>query len=395
MEIVNKLLSSNLIQIIETFCGGALGYLVLLLLSNLRVVGSNSMGGDWVCAGENNEFPVWILKFSVSFVATSLLISFIFDLGEVYQYSYWYKRTFFVFGDGFPFVLILPLIIFARHGSWRFLSITFLALFLFGGRMVIAASTIAMVVVAFESKILLDFVVNVLKSVVVAIFIYFVALIFSNFLQQNEMYKSFQCNFIPLISEIEKHFDMEININNVHGRGNSSSFEKLYNTQIHSPLRQRIFSTIGGAWMTSQGGFRGAAYPSTPEKFADLMIASNPYGINEKYSITRNEWQRMRAVQHPYFNFGSGYGWFGMGAVLLLFCCLCLMGIANISAGRDSGLWSSLTVYFIFTVLINQTQPWIQSGSILLFLMGICAAHILIVFSQHSRMIKWSGIRYA
>jgi hypothetical protein len=388
MEIVSKLLSSNLVQIIVTFCGGALGYLVLLFLPNLRVIGSNSKGGDWVCAGENNRFPVWILKFSVSFVAASLLISFIFNLGEVYQYSYWYKRTFFVFGDGFPFVLILPLIIFARHGSWRFLSITFLSLFLLGGRMVLAASMIAMVVVAVESKMRRHFLVKVLKSIELALFVYFVALIFSNFLQEEGGENRFQSNFNPLTSKIEKYFDINININNVRGRGNSSSFEKLYNTQIHSPLRQRIFSTIGGAWMTFQGGFRGAAYPSTPEKFADLMIASNPYGINEKYSITWNEWQRMRAVQHPYFNFGSGYGWVGMGILLLFFCCLCLVGITNISSGRDSGLWSSLTIYFIFTVIINQTQPWIQSGSILLFLLGLCAAHILMVFSQRHRMAK-------
>lgn len=379
MEIVSNLLPSSLVRIILTFWSGALIYLVLLFLSNLRVAGPNPIR---VSAIENNKFPVWIIKFFVTFVTTLLLISIIFNLGEVYQYSYWYKRTFFVLNDSFPFVLILPLIIFARCAEWRFLSITFLSLLLFGGKMTLIASIISLIVVAVESSKLRDFVVNVLKSIGLALFVYFFAVILSNVIKETRLKDRVQPNLHPISNY------SGIKIGEIRGNEKCLTFYNCYESQINGALRQRVFSTIGGIWMTSQGGFPGAAYPSSRERFADLMIATNPFGINEKYSISWSEWRNTGAVQNPYFRIGSGYGWLGMGGFLLVFCGLCFMGISNILSGHDRGLWSSLTIYFVFTVFINQTQPWIGGGSPLLFLMGLCAAHILISFNQRHRVAE-------
>ena len=132
---------------------------------------------------------------------------------------------------------------------------------------------------------------------------------------------------------------------------------------------------MGGLWMTLEGGFPGKDYPNTPEKFADLMINANPWGMNERYSISREEWTKIGTVQTPYLGFGAGYGLTLMLIVVTFIGLICIAGLWLLLKTPPDP-FSGLTIFFIVNATINQTQAWLVSGPVL-FTMGLCGTHIV------------------
>jgi hypothetical protein len=113
------------------------------------------------------------------------------------------------------------------------------------------------------------------------------------------------------------------------------------------------------------------------------MTQANPWGVNDVFSIGWPLWERIGQVQNPYLRFGSGYGPLLLTALILLFSAVCYFGIRNLRAGEKSPE-VAFTLFYIINVVFNQTQPWIASGSLILFSMGFCAGHIMWIWSARS-----------
>ena len=137
----------------------------------------------------------------------------------------------------------------------------------------------------------------------------------------------------------------------------------------------RALSAVAGLWMTFEGGFPGSRYPNTPEKFADLIVKANPWGVNDRYGVTREEWMKIGTVQSPYVGFGAGYGPALLALAMGFIGAVCLVGLWVLRV-RPPDTWTALTVFFIVNAIFNQTQAWLQPGPVLL-MMGICGTHIL------------------
>lgn len=139
-----------------------------------------------------------------------------------------------------------------------------------------------------------------------------------------------------------------------------------------------------------QGGYRGARYPSSPDDFANLMVQENPWGINDKYGLDFGDWKKMRAPQNPYMRFGSGYGPWYLGFIVVAFLTIGVFAVLNLLDG-ETGPPIVFSIFFIVNIIFNQTQSWLTSGNPILVALGFCAFHILLTWftRRHSLRIPF------
>ncbi len=349
---------SNLAQIIITYLLGVLSYCFVLTISNRLIAHRISQ------KTQIKKSLEVILTLALMFISSIIFISFIFNLGETYSYSTWYKRSFGPFGDGFPFTLILFLS-FGVYLKNRFLVITSLSTsLLFGGKMVIIISIVNVVFLPLKLGVKLSQI-DIIKLLGLPLLVYFLALTISNHFISQDSKTTIKYHYKNIFNTKKK----------VGGHNACDTIEKCVKTQIKRSVQQRLVTTLAGAWMTFKNGFPGSRYPGTPEKFADFMMHHNPYGLNDIFDLDRSFWLKAGAIQNAYFNFGSGYGIFAFMFVLSFYTITSTIGFRQLDSDIKSPL-NSLTVFFITLALFNQTQPWIQSGSLILYLSGVSATHI-------------------
>ena len=353
---------SNLFQLLVTLAAGCCSYIVCFLLI-------------WLISKRIQFFQLNKKLIEQSLLFFLLIIGliimgifqmcFIFDLGETYNYSKWYKRSFGPFGDGFPFAILLLSSFGFFLKSNALIVVAFAVIMLSGGRMIIAVSLLQMLLFYIYSSVRPSRGV-MLSFILVPVFIYILTLIISN--QITESFKE----------KVSRYVNSELYFisNNLAGRGACQTFEKGIKTQLLNPLNQRFITFVGGLWMTIKGGYPGNLYPNTSEKFADFMIAENPFAINDFLGLNWADWYRCGQVQNAYLNVGSGYGPLGLSLTIFFYFYTSFVGCRQLKNHLDQTPFRSLTVFFIFLSFFNQTQPWIQSGSLMLFLSGVAAAHI-------------------
>lgn len=355
---------SNLFQVLMTLLAGGGFYYIFCSLITAAQVNKNGMQTQEKAL----EKPLlYLVLFVTAILTTVFLVSFLFDLGETYQYSRWYKRSFGPFGDGFPFSLLLVLAFgfYLRSSATIVLALTLILVS--GGRMVIASALLLMGFILIKSGIRFNKI-TVLKFVFLPFIFYFLALLISNQLIEDSVKQSIG-QYVKALTGIE---------NKPQGQGACRTYDNCIETQVGTPFRQRLTTSAAGLWMTLQGGYPGALYPGTPEKFADFMMTHNPFRLNDRFDLEWSDWQKAGAVQNPYLNVGSGYGPLGLTLCMLFYFCTSVVGYRQLRNRSDKKPFMALTVFFIFLSIVNQTQPWIQSGSLLLFLSGVAAAHIWI-----------------
>lgn len=351
---LEQLASSNAVQLTATAATGALGYLLVA------------------------RWPLVISLVGYT-VAGLLTVSFLLDLGEAYNYSGIYKRAFFYFGDDVT-TWLTPIFMWAILAKRRLLAIALACGILFSGTKIslilLVLQYLAIVVISKEERLAIT--VDFLKPLAVAAVVYVPLALVSPYAiaAGNQVAPVVFCSQVadaecdPLLQP------------SLRGNGDCRQGDCL-NTTVARPLRHRAYSAVAGLWMTLQGGFPGARYPNSPEKFADLMIEANPWGINDTFEITRDEWRRIGTVQTPYLQFGAGYGMVLLAALLVGTAVICVLGLRSIIT-KERGPFLAFTVFFVVNAIFNQTQPWIGRGPIL-FAMGLSAAHILARFiSQRS-----------
>jgi len=353
-----SIFTSNLVQIVITLLAGATTYYSALVLNHTLI--SNKL----LQAYQIKKIFEAIVILVLIFLSSIILMSFLYELGETYSYSEWYRRSFGPFGDGFPFALIM-ILNFGIYSKNRFLVITSIStILLCGGKMVIIASLINITILHKKAEIKFS-ATDTVKYLVVPLLIYFSTLAISNYLISD------QTKII-----VQDYFSATLNIGNkTLGIGACAKVKNCIETQINSATKQRLITTLAGAWMTLKGGFPGSRYPGTQEKFADFMISKNPYSLNETFNLDRTFWLKAKAIQNPYFNFGSGYGLIGFFSILFFYIATSINGYRLLDSTNKSSS-NFLILFFISLALLNQTQPWIQAGSLLLYLSGISAAHI-------------------
>lgn len=302
--------------------------------------------------------------------AAMLTASFIFDVGEVYNYSGIYKRAFYLLGDDVT-TWLTPILMWALLSRRRALAIAVACGILFSGTKIslilLALQFVAIVFIMKGQR--RSLVIEFVKPMAMAAAVYLPLLFASPYAISagNQAAKAI-AGGQATVAEYKPPMQAS--------RAGYASCSKrdCLDTQVEQPLRHRAYSAVAGLWMTLQGGFPGPRYPNTPEKFADLMVEANPWGINDTFGITRNEWIKIGTVQTPYLQFGSGYGMLLLGALLAGLATIGILGVRNIVAG-ERGPFVAFTIFFIVNAVFNQTQPWIGRGPIL-FVMGLCAAHI-------------------
>jgi len=307
--------------------------------------------------------------------AALLAASFVLDVGEVYSYSDFYKRAYSVLGDDVT-TWLTPLMLWAGLSRRRMLAFAVACAILFSGTkislvlLVLQFAVLALIHKQERRALALRFATPLLLAAAV-----YVPLVLAS---------------PHAISAANRLADMASGAAAAGAASTPVSAPAFAPTQLGKgscregnclikllarPLRQRSVSAVAGLWMTLQGGFRGPRYPGTADKFADLMVAANPWGVNDAWGVTRDEWQQIGAVQTPYLRFGSGYGMAALAGLLLGVAGIAVLGARNIANGeRDP--FVAFTVFFIVNAVVNQTQPWLIRGPILM-LMGFSAAHIV------------------
>ena len=154
----------------------------------------------------------------------------------------------------------------------------------------------------------------------------------------------------------------------------------------------RYLSSIAGLWMASQGGFNRGRYPTASADFAKMMMRVNPWGINDRYGVTFEEWAKMARPQSPYAGFAASYGFWYLGALLLIFSMIWIVGFLNLREG-ESIAGSVITVFYMVHVTFNHTQEWLNSGNPVLILAGFCAFHILATRISRYRRSALGGVQ--
>lgn len=385
MDVFQDLMSSNLFQTLLTFLCGSMLYFVTNIITATKSGPPFNLRAQFsalfekykdVNASQNTIFPKWLFCFLGIMIPLLISISFIFNVGEVYQYTDYYKRAFGFFSDEIPYVLILFALVFLLSDSFFYTSFALLAILMCGSKMALMCLFIAVAaVVTIHSNMRRRLAVRFGSALGMAFICYVLAIFISLGLSKTWCGKTVK----NMHKKAVEYIGIEIEDTSLKGHNSASTVKKLISNQLYKPIFQRVASSIGGAWMTLQGGFRGESYPSTRKDFADLMMAKNPWGINDKYGITWIDWWRMGVPQNAYTRFGSGYGYYGLGILMFFLAGVSFMAIANIVRG-ERGLNSSLSIFFLLTVFVNQTQPWISSGSFILFALGFCCAHIVVTY---------------
>jgi len=350
MDILNSVLNSNAAQLLMTFSLGA-GLSLLPLEKIILPIGA--------------------------IIASCIIFSFVLAIGEVYIYSDAYRRAFFFFGDEITTVLgfILLFAVAARRHVLTLLILT--AVFMSGGKASLLLIVLMLGLFLFMQRRRgerLGEVKRMFGLSALAVIIYIACQALSLSLMSTQAYSSIHhrlsSEIAPLItktigSKVPKVSTSCVNLSN------------CVKSQVENPLLQRYYTSLAGLWMTVQGGFPGKLYPGTPEKFADLMMASNPWGMNDRYHLTWKSWRWMGGVQNPYLGFGSGYGPLALLGLGLFLLTGAYLAWGNLGSGQADAS-AVFSIFFIVNVLVNWTQSWLMSGSLILITLGLCCSQILI-----------------
>lgn len=406
MTFLSSLASSNLAQIILTFSLGFFLYASTYLPSIIQKKSAAAPGSGLITARPSNAIVEKVIFAFAIFSFLVIATSFVFNLGETYNYSRWYKRSFGPLGDGFPFALILCVAFAYMTSSLTLLAISLTTLLLSGGRMAIAAAMITLIFQAylFRRK---AFHGDIWKAALIAVFSYFMLAALSPYVAPSsapvggtamysnapevEILSAAPATIVatdealsalaPAATAAATAAAAHITSNPLPstaalGNGACSTVDLCLKTQVQSPIKQRLATAIVGLWMTMQGGFPGPNYPGTAEQFSNFVMERNPWGINDWFSTTRADWFAAKGVQHPYLNFSSGYGPIGLIAILGIFLTTAAVALNQLWTQADRQPYAAFSIFFIVLALLHQSQPWIQSGSINLVLAGIGFAHI-------------------
>ena len=356
MEFVERIVTSNLLLTCLTFL---LGVSCSLLI--------------------RHDYFLKLAKVVSVFIAFFLGFSFLFNIGEVYQFSDYYKRSFFRFGDGVGGGLLFLIFVAVFYNKSTYFYILVAALSLTVSKVSFVLFIIGMFLLYFYSieyrkRVLLRSVL----SIPFAFICYFCLAYLSNLSSvqaySNEIQKTAQLS----IKNVES-FPV---INNSYKKQNYKFCEKKYEClkkQSMSSLSDRYFSSIGGLWMTIDGSFMGRdVYPNSADKFAKLMMSSNPYNINEEYNLDYSDWFRMGQPQNPYISFSSGYGIGGLLSIFILVCSTFIVAVYILPMLKNTSL-AAYPVFFITYAVFNQTQLYINPFDGNLFLLGYAAGWVYIL----------------
>jgi len=365
MIMIDTILSSNIVHMAITFLWGVGLYLLSKRYQPLV------------------SFIGYVLSFGVIF-------SFIFEVGEVYAYSYFYKRAFFYYSDEITTILIL-FFCYAVLSEKRILSfLTAMSIFLSGGKV----SLVLLLIIIFAIKIIHSesnqIGVRPFFKYLVFGFLMYVPMIFvSHITSTLDFSRSIQSYLVKFETGGKK----TIVGKPLRGNGKCSTISRCIESQIESRLIERYYGSIAGLWMTLKGGCRGTTCPNTPTAFASLMIRENPWGINDKDGLDFAFWKHIGRPQNPYLLYGAGYGVWILGATLLGILVVCLLAYRNLCGG-EKGPSAVFSIFFIVIVVFNQTQLWLTTGSFLLATLGFCFSHIIVnwLSMEHGLLLSF-GLR--
>jgi hypothetical protein len=318
-------------------------------------------------------------------LSAGIALSFVMLVGEAYVYNDAYRRAFFIFGDAVSTLLIFGfLYAFATKKVW--LSVLALAAtFMSGGKVslvLLLIMLVAYILIQKRGKERLTEVMKFFGLSLLCALIYMVLIQASLHLMERPAFLSFRESVMQIIAREFAPPDHRTVCNELGLTG-------CVAVRSGDAIMQRYYSSLGGLWMTLEGGYPGKSYPNTAEKFADFMLAANPWGMNDRYKLTRIDWERMGAVQNPYMRFGSRYGPWLLLAQIGIFLVIVYVAWRNLAKG-ESDAASVFSIYFIVVILFNQTQPWLVSMSWILVLLGLCACHIVVTGLLRSNLLPVS-----
>lgn len=337
--------------------------------STVQLVLATAAGGPIYLAAARWPALLALLGYAA---AALLAVSFVLDVGEVYSYSDVYKRAYSVLGDSVT-TWLTPLLPWAVLSRRRGLAVAVACAILFSGTkisLVLLALQLTALILLYKGErraLALRFA----KPLVLAAAMYVPLVLASPHVITTGNRLVAALAGATTGSGDGAHAFAPTRSGYATCRQDDNCLGRL----LARPLRQRSASAVAGLWMTLQGGFAGARYPGTADKFADLMVTANPWGVNDAWGVTHAEWRRIGAVQTPYLRFGSGYGPLALTGLLLGVAGVAVLGARNLAAGERDPL-VAFTVFFIVNAVVNQTQPWLTRGPILV-LMGFSAAHIV------------------
>lgn len=362
MTLIETVFSSNLVRLCATFASGA--GLYFLCHRYQKIV--NLVG--------------YLLSFGIFF-------SFLFNVGEVYAYSDYYKRAFFVFGDDVTTVIILFFCYNVLIGNTILSILLAASIFLSGGKVSFVLLLIMIFAIYSLNKKNNNLIKKkFLKYIAIGLFVYAVMLKVSGIAEYSGLSGVVREFVSQPIFKTVIVFPSDYTLSR--GSGACTTLSRAVDTQINAPILQRYYSSLAGLWMTLEGGYRGERYPSSSEDFANLMIQENPWGMNDRYGLNFSDWKKMGVPQNPYLHFGSGYGVWLLGALVMVFFVIGVVAVFNLLEG-ESGPSIVFSIFFIVIVIFDQTQSWITSGSPILILLGFCAYHILGTWlAKHYRLHK-------
>ncbi|MBB3353303.1 hypothetical protein FHT70_003249 [Rhizobium sp. BK049] len=310
------------------------------------------------------NFRPWLLALAGVVVALLIHFSFLFDVGEVYSYSDFYKRAFWYFGDDVTTCLAAVYI-------WSLLSrrpklgcVLATAILLSGGRIGIVLVIIQIGLLYFGPNLhYRGLFTTVALTIATAIPVYYSSVLVS-----------------PTMISVGNEVAYQLGSNKTWFQKTTNGADCIgdncFEYKIKRPLRIRIYGAVAGLWMTLDGGYPGSRFPNTPEKLANLMTEANPWGLNDRLNITREDWLMVGTIQSPYLQFGAGYGPFFLIAAMSIIGLICVVGFRNLLAQPgESG--SAFAIFFIVNAIFNQTQAWLLPGPIL-FVMALCGTNMIV-----------------
>lgn len=335
----------------------------------------------------------WPLIMALVGFAASFLIafSFLFDAGEVYSYSAYYKRAFSFFGDDVT-TWLAPLFVWAILSVRHVLSASLAMAILFSG------TKVSIGVLGVELALLwflrlperTKLAINTARALGIGVVTYIVLILLSPFavFVANSAISHANTAIVAGGALLGDCVDADGLEDKLRGFGNEKPFAPttsgvttcsglncLYQ-HLQRPLEDRLYSSAAGLWMSLQGGFSGDRYPVTSVQFADLMIEANPFGLNDRFGISYERWLSIGAVQTPYLQFAAGYGIWLTIVVISFVAFVAFIGVRNIFDG-EHGPMLAFTVFFCVNAVLNQTQPWLLPGPVLV-MMGFCGMHIIL-----------------
>jgi len=356
IDILERIVTSNLVLICFTFLAGMSCSLLI-----------------------RHDYFLNFAKVASVFIAFFLGFSFLFNVGEVYQFSEFYKRAFFLFGDGVggALLFLIFLSVFYKNNIYFYILVAALAM---------TVSKISFILLIIGMSLLYFYSVEYRKKIflksMISIPLAFTCYIFLAYLSSFDLFMSISNDLRKISVSVVEGVHVSGDLSTSYKKQNYNNCDKKYEclkSQAASSLSDRYFSTVGGLWMTVQGDFMGRdQYPNSADKFAKLMLSSNPYNINEKYNLNYNDWFRMGQPQNPYVSFSSGYGVIGLFSMFVLVCSISIVALYVLPKLKHTNL-VAYPVFYITYAVFNQTQLYINPFDGNLFVLGYCAGWVIML----------------